>query len=177
MKESEKKRFRELTNKYGLAKDDFWFSPQGWAIISRRGIEKIQSKMGLFVTYEVVSELTDIESDKITIKATATNDPFYLAGSQDKIGYDKPLSANLPDVIKIETYGESNPENTKGGAKSYPVAMAEKRALARIILKASDFYQLQVLGEDEAGGTEHGVSQEPTQGLQRMAGSPANRTK
>ena len=33
---------------------------------------------------------------------------------------------------------------------SYPVAMAEKRALSRVVLKAAGFYALGVYGEDEA---------------------------
>lgn len=152
MKESEKKRFRELTDRYELNKDDFWFSPQGWAIISRRGIEKIQTQMGLTIHYEIEPHMSCIEKNLVCIKAIAQNENVY-----------------------IETYGESNPNNTKGGAKGYPIAMAEKRALSRAVLKASEFYQLQVMGEDEAGGHEHSVPHEPTQGLQRMASSPANR--
>lgn len=154
MKESEKKRFRELTDRYELTKDDFWFSPQGWAIISRRGIEKIQTKMGLTINYEIEPHMSCIEQSLVCIKAIATGDGIY-----------------------IETYGESNPKNTKGGANAYPIAMAEKRALSRAVLKASEFYQLEVMGEDEASGNEHSVSHEPTKGLQRMAESPANRTK
>jgi len=157
MKESEKKRFRELTDKYGLnVKDDFWFSPQGWAIISRRGIEKIQTKMGLRVSYYIEPLLTNIQESHVCVKA---------------------IASNQESNIYIETYGESNPINTKGGAKGYPVAMAEKRALSRAVLKASELYQLEVMGEDEASGSEQRIPNRPTEGLQRMASSPAQRAK
>jgi len=157
MKESEKKRFRELTDKHGLTSEDFWFSPQGWAIISRQGIEKIQTSIGLKVVYEVELALTELELKTICIKAIATQKDTDLY---------------------IETYGESNPLNVKGGAKGYPVAMAEKRALSRAVLKASHLYQFsKVMGEDEASGSEQRIPNEPSQGLQRMAESPVTRTK
>ena len=50
-------------------------------------------------------------------------------------------------VSFIESYGEASPENNRMG---YPVAMAEKRALSRVVLKAAGFYALGVYGEDEA---------------------------
>ena len=47
----------------------------------------------------------------------------------------------------IQTYGEASPDNNKMG---YPVAMAEKRALSRVTLKAAGLYAEGVYGEDEA---------------------------
>jgi len=130
-KEDEKKRFRELASKYGLVKEDFWSSPQGFVIISRRGIEKIQSQMGAEVTFEVVPEFSDVSENKYVVQAEAT------------------VKINQYEEKFVQTYGESSPLNTRGGAKSYPVAMAEKRALSRAVLKLSDFYQLNVFSEDE----------------------------
>jgi hypothetical protein len=130
-KEDEKKRFRDLATKYELTKDDFWSSPQGFVIISRRGIEKIQSKMGAEVTFEVVPEFTDVSESKYVVQAEAT------------------VKINQYEEKFVQTYGESSPKNTRGGAQAYPVAMAEKRALSRAILKLSDFYQLNVFSEDE----------------------------
>ena len=49
----------------------------------------------------------------------------------------------------IETYGEASPQNNKMG---YPVAMAEKRALSRVTLKAAGLYAEGIYGEDEADG-------------------------
>lgn len=131
MTEDEKKRFRSLTDKYGLQASDFWKSPQGFVIISRRGIEKIQTGMKAEVTYEVVPEFSSPQDAMYVIKAIGK-------------------SRNGKDFRRIETYGESSPKNTRGGAQAYPIAMAEKRALSRCILKMSDFYSLEgVYGEDE----------------------------
>lgn len=151
MKESEKKRFRQLTDHYGLTKDDFWFSPQGWAVISRNGIDRIATRMGLEISLWIEPDLCDISKNQVVIKAFTT----------------------LPDGRDLQTYGESNETNLKGGAKGYPVAMAEKRAISRLVLKASEFYQIAgVLGEDEASGAEQHVSG-GEDGLQRLARTPA----
>jgi hypothetical protein len=49
--------------------------------------------------------------------------------------------------IQMETFGESAPDNTR---QKYPVAMAEKRALSRVVLKLSGLYEVGVFGEDES---------------------------
>ena len=46
----------------------------------------------------------------------------------------------------VESYGEASPKNCRN---SYPVAMAEKRALSRVILKSADLYEMGIYGEDE----------------------------
>ena len=38
---------------------------------------------------------------------------------------------------------------TKNNTNPYPVAMAEKRALSRVVLKLVGMYELGVMGEDE----------------------------
>jgi len=48
---------------------------------------------------------------------------------------------------QIETFGEVNPNNN---TNAYPIAMAEKRAMSRIVLKLAGFYELSAFGEDEA---------------------------
>jgi hypothetical protein len=44
-----------------------------------------------------------------------------------------------------------NPKNTNlmGGGKKFPVAMAEKRAMSRVVLKIAGFYEQGVFGQDE----------------------------
>jgi hypothetical protein len=49
--------------------------------------------------------------------------------------------------FQMETFGESAPANTR---QTYPVAMAEKRALSRVVLKLSGLYEVGVFGEDES---------------------------
>lgn len=123
MKASQKERFRLMAKEYGLEKDDFFKAPQGFVIITRTGIEKVQRALGIEVTYQVVSELSDSSSGLYVIKAIGCN--------KDK---------------QVESYGEASPKNCRN---SYPVAMAEKRALSRVVLKMADMYELGIFGEDE----------------------------
>jgi len=45
------------------------------------------------------------------------------------------------------TFGEASPKNCR---QSYVLAMAEKRAMSRIVLKLTGFYALGVFGQDES---------------------------
>jgi len=91
------------------------------AIITRAGIEKIQYHNNIEVRYYVESI---VPPDFVVVKAVA------------KKG----------DVV-VESFGEASANNTR---QSYPVAMAEKRALARVVLKISGAYKYGVFGEDES---------------------------
>ena len=51
--------------------------------------------------------------------------------------------------LVVESYGESTSENTKQNPP-YHSAMAEKRALSRVVLKVVGAYKFGVFGEDEA---------------------------
>lgn len=114
-------RLRELYKKYGLTREDTFTNPsQGWTIITRAGIDKIQAAADIDIEYDVIS--CDLQN--IIIKAKA------------KMG-DK----------KIETFGEAAPKNTRNG---YPVAIAEKRAMSRAVLKLSGFYALGIMSEEES---------------------------
>ena len=115
-------RLRELYKKYGLSQEDTFKSPQGWTIITRQGIDAIQASAGIDIEY--ISEV--IERDFVVVKAKAT----------------------MGDA-KVETYGEAD-RGPKGNCRqNYPVAMAEKRAMSRAVLKLSGFYALGAYGEDE----------------------------
>jgi len=46
-----------------------------------------------------------------------------------------------------QSFGEASPQNNKS---NYPIAMAEKRSLARIIIKMSQLAELGIYGEDES---------------------------
>jgi len=111
----------ELYKKYDLTKDDY-FKHKHYTIITRGGIDKIQAKENIDISYDLVHISEKCEN--VVIKARAT----------------------LGDT-KIESYGESSPKNT---TNSYPVAMAEKRAMSRVVLKIAGFYKLGAFGEDEA---------------------------
>ena len=127
MNETQKERLQSLAKENGLTKDHFFKSPQGFVIITRQGIERIQAHKAIRVTYEVVSLSNDLKH--VILKATGE-----MANGN-----------GLP--IQMETFGESAPDNTK---QKYPVAMAEKRALSRVVLKLSGLYEVGVFGEDES---------------------------
>lgn len=112
---------RELYKKYGLHQEDTFKSPQGWTIITRSGIDKIQAEADIDIEYDVV-EYSPGESAAVKAKA--------------KWG----------DRI-LTTFGEASPKNCK---QSYVLAMAEKRAMSRIVLKLTGFYALGVFGQDES---------------------------
>jgi len=93
---------------------------QHYIIIKRIGIEKIQTKAEISVRFESVV----MERDFCVVKA---------------IGKSK--------LQEMETFGSASKETCQN--KYYP-EMAEKRALSRIVLKLTQFYQLpDLIGEDE----------------------------
>jgi hypothetical protein len=115
----------ELYKKYGLTKDDV-FKHQHYVIITRQGIDKIQAKEQMNVTYEVIR----CETNFAVFKANAEK-----------------------DGKKIETFGSAlKGEGYKDGNTNswYVAEMAEKRAMSRAILKLTGFYELGVFGEDES---------------------------
>jgi len=115
---------RELFIENGLVKGEdtheLKFGSKALTIITRSGIEKIQYHNDIDVTYQLES----VNPEFVVVKATATKGD-----------------------LKMESYGEASPANTK---QPYPVAMAEKRALSRVILKTTGFYKFGVFGEDES---------------------------
>jgi hypothetical protein len=128
MTEEQRSKWHEFVNLYGLKKHDFFAAKQGFVCITRTGIEKIQRHLKISVHYEVIPEFTDISSGHYCMKATA--------GIETEEGI----------VPMVESFGEASPKNCR---ISYPIAMAEKRALSRVILKAADLYELGIYGEDE----------------------------
>ena len=116
---------RELFMANGLVKDedtfDLKFGNRTTTIITRSGIEKIQYHNDIEVKYYVESI---VPPDFVVMKAIARKG----------------------DVV-MESFGEASSNNTK---QSYPVAMAEKRALSRVVLKIAGFYKYGVFGEDES---------------------------
>lgn len=118
----------ELYKKYDLQKDDV-YKHQHYVIITRQGIEKIQAKESITITYDVVK----CETNFAVFKASA-----YLSAK--------------PNTI-LETFGSAlKGANYKDGncGSWYVAEMAEKRALSRAVLKLTGFYELGVFGEDES---------------------------
>ena len=116
---------KKLYLENGLTQEDVFKKEftggKSYVIITRTGIEKIQYKNGYNISFELNYYP---EAKTFVCKAICKHDKKVL-----------------------ETYGESSPSNC---TTSYLVAMAEKRALSRAVLKMSGFYELGVFGEDEA---------------------------
>ena len=118
----------DLYNKYELTKDDV-YKHQHYVIITRKGIEKIQAKENINITYDVIK----CETNFAVFKANA-----YIS--------TKPNTT-------IETFGSAlkGASFKDGNCNTWYVAeMAEKRALSRAVLKLTGFYELGVFGEDES---------------------------
>ena len=118
-------RLNKLYQKYGLDPSDTFRSPQGWTIITRQGIDAIQASAGIDIKYDVIV----CERDFVVVKAIGT----MLSDKE----------------VFVETFGEADRGNKGNCRQNYPVAMAEKRAMSRAVLKLSGFYALGAYGEDE----------------------------
>tara|TARA_R110002096_G_scaffold72027_5_gene171794 strand:- start:502 stop:897 length:396 start_codon:yes stop_codon:yes gene_type:complete len=119
----ERARMLRLFTENGLSPSDV-FAHNHFTIITRTGIEKIQAMKKISVSYQIEK----LEPDFVVVKAFG--------------------EMETPDGdVRVETYGESSPKNNK---TSYPVAMAEKRALSRAVLKLAGLYsEPGLIGEDE----------------------------
>ena len=126
MNTTDRERLKSLAEENGLNKDHFFKAPQGFVIITRQGIERIQAHRGIQVRYDIIKLSDDLKF--VVVKATGR-------------------MATKDATVEMETFGESSPTNTK---QAYPVAMAEKRALSRVVLKLTGFYEAGVYGQDEA---------------------------
>jgi len=122
----ETKKIKEMFYKYNLVKDTDVFRHQHFVILTRSGIEKIQAQEEIQVIFEVVVS----EPNFAGVKAIATK-----------------------EKKSIQTYGSAlKGEGFKDGNCNtwYVLEMAEKRALARAILKLLNLYEINVKSEDEA---------------------------
>ena len=121
LSDSQKTNLRSLFEANGLNKDDI-FTHRHFCIVTRAGIEKIQAKQGLDVTFEVVK----CEPDFVVMKAHGRR-----YGDTER---------------KVETFGSATTQNC---TSKHLVEMAEKRALSRAVLKLTNLYEHGVFGEDE----------------------------
>jgi len=122
----ETKKIKEMFYKYNLVKDTDVFRHQHFVILTRSGIEKIQAQEEIQVIFEVIK----CETNFAGVKAIATK-----------------------ENKTIQTYGSAlKGEGFKDGNCNtwYVLEMAEKRALARAILKLLNLYEINVKSEDEA---------------------------
>jgi hypothetical protein len=120
-------KLRVLYDEFNLVKEDH-FQSSHMIILTRTGVEKVQAGMGIDVVFDVIK----CEPDYCCVKAIATK------GGR-----------------RIESFGSAKYGKTAGMkgegtvAMWYVMEMAEKRALARAVLKIADLYQHGFLSEDE----------------------------
>ena len=117
---------KDLMNKIykenNLEKSDIYKDKRGFSIITRSGIEKIQANNEISVSFEVIKA----ELDNCIVKATS------LIREGDEW------------IPKMETFGSATKDNCR---QPFRMEIAEKRALARVIIKTMHYTN--VLGEDE----------------------------
>jgi len=119
----------ELYKKYELTQDDV-FKHKHYLIITRSGIEKIQAIESIDVKFEVVK----CEPEFAVFKA--------CSGTLETFGSAKFGGKKQNDQGKWVEVGNTT--------SWYVAEIAEKRALSRIVLKQTGFYELGVFGEDES---------------------------
>ena len=117
---SNRKELNAIFKKYGLIREQHVFFSDDYTIITRQGIQKIQKAEGIQIKFELVH----CASKEAVIKATG-----YFEG------------------VEYQTHGEASPYNN---TFTFSVAIAEKRALSRLILMMvmKDFEGI-VMGKDE----------------------------
>jgi len=122
----DREKLKALYTEYGLNESDVFVQKLGGKSIptvTRTGVEKIQGKLKVKLNYNL--EAISDNHNCVVVKCIGTN-------------------ANGETLV--ESYGEASPDNCK---QKYPVAMAEKRAKARVVLQIAGFYQQGVYSEDE----------------------------
>jgi hypothetical protein len=127
VKETKEETLKRLFLANGLVKEDVYKDQRGFVIITRTGIDKIVSKQNIAIAYEPVI----MTEEWVVLKATAS------------------IDGGAKNSRVVMSFGEASDKNLMGGGKKFPVAMAEKRAMSRVVLKLTGFYEQGVFGQDE----------------------------
>ena len=121
MNKAELTKFYKLHN---LNPTDVYKDKRGFVIITKSGIEKIQNQNNIKVAFDpIVCEIDNVVFKAVSMRFDAVADEF---------------------VPIIETFGSANKENCRN---TFKVEVAEKRALARCIIKTMQWTNIK--GEDE----------------------------
>jgi len=127
---------------YKLNQSD-WFQHKHYTILTRTGIDKIQAIEKIQIRYEAVTSTPEFCVVKaIGTKSKLTIETFGSAkyGGKEWVDFDKP-----------NQYGKTGKWVELGSTNTwYVMEMAEKRAMSRVVLKITGFYELGVFGEDES---------------------------
>lgn len=133
-----KEKLTVLYKKYELTKDDV-FKHKHYLIITRQGIDKIQAKESIFISYDAIQ----VQPEFCVVKAKAKKDNASI----ETFGSAKYGSKEWDASAKGGKGGWNELGNT---TTWYVMEMAEKRAMSRAVLKLTGFYELGVFGEDES---------------------------
>ncbi len=138
-KETRKEKLRRLFIENGLAEEDVHKDPRGFAFIKREGIDKIVAKQNIQVAYEPIKmeREKNPETGEVTVWVVQRVTASMRTGTGEH------------DVRNVMTFGEASDDNLVGGAKKFPVAMAEKRGMSRAVLKICGLYAEGIKGQDE----------------------------
>jgi len=129
-----KDKLKEIYNKYNLDKEDIFilkFGGKDKPIITRAGIEKIQNSLQAQVNFKI-EKISD-DCKYVVVLATGVLFEGNINNAQPR------------PKLMVQSFGEVSPRNC---SNPYSVAMAEKRALGRVILKLAGLYNF--YSEDEA---------------------------
>ena len=131
-------RLNELYKEYELEAEDV-FAHKHYKIITRAGIDKIQAKANIDISYTL--DFIHPELKHIIVKAIGTDKDGRTVSSYGECSTGSQL------LIQKGTRDHGVVINN---TNAYPVAMAEKRAMSRVVLKLTGFYAEGVFGEEEA---------------------------
>ena len=138
----QKQRLNKLYKECELVPGDIFDSGQ-YKIITRSGIEKIQYKNEIFVEYQ----LCHSDIDLIIIKACGKRGDVYIETFGEWNKTHTKYKKDKNGKYLIEKYGVET--GNKIPVPFYSVALAEKRALSRCVLKLMNLYEYGFKGEDE----------------------------
>lgn len=121
-------RIEAIRKEYGLAKEDFWELPQkkGTWLVKHSALEIVAAKAG--IVFDPPTVLEAHSADGLAVLCVTGRTPNR----------------------SVWSIGEASPKNSKN---AYPWAMAEKRAIDRVILKLVGIHGL-VYSEDEMSDAE-----------------------
>jgi len=132
----------EKIKKYGLTQKD-WFQHKHYTIITRMGIDKIQAIEKITIQFDAVK----VDPEFCVVKATGKKGTFRVETfGSSKYGGKEWVKPTNNGVNESKGYWKEHGNTTTW----YVMEMAEKRAISRVVLKITGFYELGVFGEDES---------------------------
>ena len=124
-KNNNREQLKKMYFEYELTPEDV-FKHQHYVILTRSGIEKIMAKSNIDFKFEVIK----CESNFAAVKAISKKGDETME--------------TFGSAIKGASYKDGNTNSW------YVLEMAEKRALARAVLKLLNLYEIGVKSEDES---------------------------